>query len=243
LTVGWWLRDHFAFPEQIGDVTVEELLPGTTYHYAVLAHEPRGYDDGSRHDVHDGARDTARGRHRWREQPHAVRRDDQRHRRYSEALRELRRGNRAGSNFEPATGLQIVSAQAGQTAVTVGVSGLEPDTTYGYRVLASNVDGTTHGATGTFTTPPATSSAVITPAEPSQVATPRPRSQAPSRGRRVRRRRRRPRRSRAPSGSRLRCAVAPTSRSPSAKPASSKLTDPSAARPKPVQKEPRRDRT
>jgi phosphodiesterase/alkaline phosphatase D-like protein len=55
-----------------------------------------------------------------------------------------------GSGYGPPTG--IGTAGGGEEAIALTISGLAPGTTYHYRVLASNQDGTVYGADETFTT-------------------------------------------------------------------------------------------
>ncbi len=56
------------------------------------------------------------------------------------------------TNYGPPTGLGSVGAGFSEAAVTLALSGLQPGTTYHYRVEASNIDGTVYGADQTFTT-------------------------------------------------------------------------------------------
>jgi FlaG/FlaF family flagellin (archaellin) len=61
-------------------------------------------------------------------------------------------GRSAGS-YGPTTGLGAIGTGAGKATVTLDLEGLQPGTTYHYRVTASNVDGTVYGVDRTFSTP------------------------------------------------------------------------------------------
>ncbi len=56
------------------------------------------------------------------------------------------------SDYGPPTGLGSAGAGASEAVVTLSLSGLQPGTTYHYRLTATNVDGTSYGADETFTT-------------------------------------------------------------------------------------------
>ncbi len=60
-------------------------------------------------------------------------------------------GTEAGE-YGPPTGLGSVGAGASEAAGSLALTGLQPGTTYHYRITASNVDGTIQGADQTFTT-------------------------------------------------------------------------------------------
>lgn len=55
--------------------------------------------------------------------------------------------------YGPPAGLGSVGAGAGEEVVTFSLTGLQPGTTYHYRITATNVDGTSYGADESFTTP------------------------------------------------------------------------------------------
>jgi phosphodiesterase/alkaline phosphatase D-like protein len=75
-----------------------------------------------------------------------------------------------GDGYGLPTGLGTVSA--GEEGITLQLSGLQPGTTYHYRVLASNADGVVYGSDQAFTT---TGIAVplTVPASPPLIATPK----------------------------------------------------------------------
>jgi hypothetical protein len=60
-------------------------------------------------------------------------------------------GTEAGE-YGPPTGLGSVGAGVSEAAGSLALTGLQPGTTYRYRITASNVDGTSLGADRTFTT-------------------------------------------------------------------------------------------
>ncbi len=56
------------------------------------------------------------------------------------------------TEYGPPTGLGVLDVGAGETPIALTLGGLKPDTTYYYRVTASNLDGTSYGGNGSFTT-------------------------------------------------------------------------------------------
>jgi DNA-binding beta-propeller fold protein YncE len=56
------------------------------------------------------------------------------------------------TSYGPPTGLGSVGAGASEALVSLALNGLQPGTTYHYRITASNVDGTSVGLDRTFTT-------------------------------------------------------------------------------------------
>ena len=56
--------------------------------------------------------------------------------------------------YGPRTPQQPVAASGSDLSVSAGLTGLRPGTTYHYRLVASNADGTSRGADMTFTTEP-----------------------------------------------------------------------------------------
>lgn len=56
------------------------------------------------------------------------------------------------TDYGPPTGLGTVGAGLNGATVSLALSGLQPGTTYHYRLTATNVDGTSYGADHTFTT-------------------------------------------------------------------------------------------
>jgi hypothetical protein len=61
-------------------------------------------------------------------------------------------GTEAG-DYGPATGLGSIGGLNGAQGISVYLEDLQPGTTYYYRLIATNVDGTSYGADQTFTTP------------------------------------------------------------------------------------------
>jgi hypothetical protein len=74
-----------------------------------------------------------------------------------------------GSGYGQPTGLGTVSA--GEETIALALSGLQPGTTYHYRVIASNQDGTAYGADQAFTTAGVAVALTVPPAPP-LIATP-----------------------------------------------------------------------
>lgn len=70
----------------------------------------------------------------------------------------------APGEYGPATGLGHLGAGLGETSVSLDLTGLAPGTTYYYRVSASDVYGTSHGAVRSFTTATFQSAQVVPPA-------------------------------------------------------------------------------
>jgi hypothetical protein len=56
-------------------------------------------------------------------------------------------------DYGPATGLGSIGAGTTEEAVSLALQDLQPGTTYYYRLVATNVDGTSYGQDETFTTP------------------------------------------------------------------------------------------
>jgi hypothetical protein len=75
-----------------------------------------------------------------------------------------------GEHYGPATGLGSLGGAATET-VTLTLGRLQPGTTYYYRVTATNADGTSQGEAETFTTP-GFPTLIAPPASPPLVATP-----------------------------------------------------------------------
>jgi len=57
-----------------------------------------------------------------------------------------------GAGYGPPSGSAALGASGGESSVTLGLQGLQPGTTYRYRVTATNQDGTSYGADQAFTT-------------------------------------------------------------------------------------------
>lgn len=179
----------------LGDRSVEQLLTGlrpkTTYHYALVANNSAGYTRGV-----DGTFTTgsftppiaATGTASAISQNQAT---------ISGSLDTEGLNSTYGfeiattTDYGPPTGLGTIGAGGGQASVSLTLSGLQPGTTYHYRLEVTNIDGTTYGADQTFTTtvypntfavPPAPLPFVQAPATvfPSDVlvATPKAKSKA-----------------------------------------------------------------
>jgi hypothetical protein len=69
------------------------------------------------------------------------------------------------------TGAGLVDIGVSEATVSIGLQGLQPGTTYYYRALASSLDGTSYGAVQTFTTP-GVGNALTPPAAPPLIAVP-----------------------------------------------------------------------
>jgi hypothetical protein len=167
-----------------GQVIAGELLPGTTYHYALVATNQKGTTIGS-----DGTFTTGKPT------PPAI---------STGAVNSVTQNtatitgtiNTEGlptsygfeiglveGNYGPPTGLGSVGAGASEAAVALALTGLQPGTTYHYRITATNGDGTSYGTDRSFTTgvfaiafvtPPAPLPFVMVPsiAFPTEMGTP-----------------------------------------------------------------------
>jgi hypothetical protein len=81
-------------------------------------------------------------------------------------------GNGAGGPYDQAIPCSLLPVMlSGEQAVSAQLSGLAPNTTYHYRVLASSASGTSVGGAQTFTTPTSTQVALVHP-NPSISGTP-----------------------------------------------------------------------
>jgi NHL repeat len=139
--------------EVAGPVVIGGLLPGGTYHYALVANNEVGETIGidetftaaspSPPLVSTG---TASGVSINAASISATIETGG-----SPAIYGFEIGTEAGV-YGPATGLGSVGAGLTET-VTLSLQDLQPGTTYHYRIEASNVDGVAHGADGSFTTP------------------------------------------------------------------------------------------
>lgn len=70
------------------------------------------------------------------------------------------------NDYGPATGAGSIDIGVEEAGVTLGLQGLQPGTTYYYRVLATSLDGTSYGVARAFTTPQAASSLTPPPTLP-----------------------------------------------------------------------------
>jgi hypothetical protein len=75
------------------------------------------------------------------------------------------------TSYGPLIGLGAASAGTGEATVTASLQGLQPATTYHYRIEATSSDGTEYGADRSFTTE-GFSSPIITPIAPPLLTTP-----------------------------------------------------------------------
>jgi hypothetical protein len=167
-----------------GEVIAKELLPGTTYHYALVATNQKGTTIGS-----DGTFTTGKptppaiatgGAENVTQNTASITATIN-----TEGLPTtygFEIGLEAG-NYGPPTGLGSVGAGANQAEVALALTGLQPGSTYHYRITATSADGTSYGADQSFTTgvfaiafatPPAPLPFVIVPsiAFPSETGTP-----------------------------------------------------------------------
>lgn len=139
-----------------GDVPFEQqvagLIPGLTYHYRVVATNVAGTTYGADHTFMSGEPAP----------PSAT----------TDATMEIEQNTATitglvttnglptsygfeiatNTDYGPPTGLGYVGAGLSGAPVSLRLTGLQPGTTYHYRVTASNVDGTVYGADATFTT-------------------------------------------------------------------------------------------
>jgi hypothetical protein len=135
------------------ETVAHELLPETTYHYALVAVNALGSTTGA-----DGMFTTAS------RTPPVVVTDaaggvSQNAASISGTVDSL--GLQTSYGFEiglvageygPPTGLGSVGAGASEVVESLGLTGLQPGTTYHYRIMASNLDGASYGADQSFTT-------------------------------------------------------------------------------------------
>jgi hypothetical protein len=136
-----------------GPVTVDGLVPGTTYHYALVASNAVGIVRSSPDETFTtlpatppvvttgGASSVAQNTATIS----ATVDSDGLQTSYGFQIA-------TDTSYGPATGLGGVGAGLSET-VTLSLTGLQPGAIYRYRIQATNVDGTTYGADQTFTTP------------------------------------------------------------------------------------------
>jgi sugar lactone lactonase YvrE len=149
-----------------GEVIAKELLPGTTYHYALVATNQDGTTIGT-----DGTFTTGQPT-----PPGATTGPASSVTQNTASITGtidtqglpttygFEIGLEAG-NYGPATGLGSVGAGASNTEVILPLTGLQPGTTYHYRITATNNDGTSYGTDQSFTAGVFTS-AFVTPPPP-----------------------------------------------------------------------------
>jgi hypothetical protein len=146
-----------AGPQPIAAVVLEELTPGTTYHYRIVAVNEAGRTPGT-----EGTFTTAAP-----QPPSAMTGEASEISQSGAAITGTVNANGLPTTYTFEVGSEVVGGvpvystpaygEAGSEAVSTGVrlalSSLLPGTTYHYRVTATNADGTSHGADRTFTTP------------------------------------------------------------------------------------------
>jgi phosphodiesterase/alkaline phosphatase D-like protein len=137
----------------IADTILEDLAPGTTYHYALVATNPYGttvgpdrtfttspamppiVETGGASNITQNTA-TLTGTIEPQGSP-AV---------YGFEIETIPGG------YEPAAGLGSLGTGATSTTVTYNATGLQPNTTYHYRITVTTTEGTTQGQENTFTT-------------------------------------------------------------------------------------------
>jgi hypothetical protein len=138
--------------QAVGPISASGLLAGTTYHYALVATNEAGESVGADHSFTTLA-----------PAPPLVSTDaatavSQTTATISGTVATIglattygfEVGTEAG-NYGPVTGLGSISSPSGET-VTLTLSGLQPSTTYFYRIVAMSIDGTSYGSSQSFTT-------------------------------------------------------------------------------------------
>ena len=158
--------------QPVGPILAGGLLPGTTYHYALVSKNEFGIRYGEDHTLTTLAATppiVITGGVSGVSQNAATLTG-------TVATNSLQTnygfeiGTEPGEHYGPATGLGAIGgAQTEEVHVTLGE--LQPGTTYYYRVEASNADGTEKGQPGSFTTP-GFPTLVATPSSPPLIATP-----------------------------------------------------------------------
>ena len=158
---GGGATEEVSVPAELGDETVGpvragDLLPGTTYHYALVASNTAGSSIGEDHTF-----TTTPGT-----PPVATTGGASAISQNSATLSGTVSTNGLQTNYGfeisaepfqpgthvPATGLGSLGGATTET-VSLTLSKLQPGRTYYYRVTASNADGSSQGEPGTFTTP------------------------------------------------------------------------------------------
>jgi len=142
-----------AAPQAVGPIPASGLLPEETYHYRLVAKNEWGAEYGESHTFTTGGKvlpGVSTGSASAVSQNSATLSGT-----VSTNGLQTSYGFEIGSepdNYGPATGLgSIGGAATEEVHVTLGE--LQPDTTYHYRVTATNADGTVQGEPETFTTP------------------------------------------------------------------------------------------
>jgi hypothetical protein len=148
-----------------GGILIQELSPGTTYHYTLVATNQFGTVSAT------GATFTTASPAQPLVQTGSASNVTQN----AATIAATVNGNGlqtsyafeigTGGGYGPAIELGNVNANESEVAVTFALSGLLPGTTYHYRVTATNVDGTSYGQDRAFTTT-AAANALTTPPVP-----------------------------------------------------------------------------
>jgi hypothetical protein len=141
-------------PQTLAPHIAGELLPDTTYHYALIASNEAGTALGQDATFTTGpgtpplvstTGSSASG-------PTTATITGTINTRGLQTNYGFQIGTEAG-NYGPATGLGTIGAGAIEANVTLGLQNLVPGTTYHYRLVGTNEDGTQDGADQTFATP------------------------------------------------------------------------------------------
>lgn len=139
--------------QAVGPIVASAMLPGTTYHYALIARNELGVTTGSDETVTTAPATppvVSTGAVSAISQSTATLSGTvDTNSLQTEYGFEI--GTEPGS-YGPATGLGSLGGATTET-VTLTLGELQPGTTYYYRVTATNADGTSYGAEETFTTP------------------------------------------------------------------------------------------
>jgi hypothetical protein len=138
--------------ETVGRVSVGDLLPGTTYHYALVASNTAGSSIGEDHTFTTTPGTppvaTTGGASAVSQNAATISGTVSTNGRPTNYGFEI--GTEAG-NYGPATGLGSLGGVTTQT-VTLSLGELQPGTTYHYRIAATSSDGASYGTDQTFTT-------------------------------------------------------------------------------------------
>jgi hypothetical protein len=168
--------EEVSVPAELGDETVGpvpagDLLPGTTYHYALVASNTAGSSIGEDHTFTTTPGTppvaTTGGASAISQNAATLSGTVSTNGRPTNYGFEI--GTEAG-NYGPATGLGSLGGATTET-VTLTLGELQPGTTYHYRITATSSDGASYGADQTFTTP-GFPTLLTAPSAPPLVATP-----------------------------------------------------------------------
>jgi hypothetical protein len=158
--------------QDVGPDPIAELLPGQTYHYAIVAIDKYGLQSVGEDQTFTTPAGTppsvSTGGASGVSQNSATLAGT-----VTTNGLQTNYGFEIGTepgNYGPATGLGAIGGSATEE-VSVALGELQPATTYYYRITATNADGTSKGEAGTFTTP-GFPIGLTTPAAPLVVAVP-----------------------------------------------------------------------